>query len=396
MNVEHSSRDLRSPAMRLLGLSLLALGVVYGDIGTSPLYTVSQVFFGTAAKVANPVVVLGGISAIFWALTLVVTFKYVVFVLRADHQAEGGVFALYGLLQKHKTRIGVFLLILLTLAAGFLFGDGMITPAISVISAVEGIAVASPNFAGLVIPLTILILSALFFVQRKGTSAIGAVFGPVMLVWFCTLAALGVSWIVKEPGILRALNPEYILLFFKTLALRDVFVVLGFVMLAITGGEAMYADLGHFGRAPIRLSWLTIAYPALVLNYLGQGAYVLSGSPVSGGTIFYSMAPHAFLGILIVLATMATIIASQALITGVFSLAAQASALHLLPLIPIKHTHHHHEGQIYIAPVNALLYAGCIALVLYFGSSSRMAGAYGMAVSWVMLATTIAVSAVML
>ena len=396
MNAEYHSRDLRSPAARLLGLSLLALGVVYGDIGTSPLYTVSQVFFGTAAKVTNPVVVLGGISAIFWALTLVVTFKYVVFVLRADHQAEGGVFALYGLLQKHKTRVGVFLLILLTLAAGFLFGDGMITPAISVISAVEGIAVAAPNFSGLIIPITILILSALFFVQRKGTSAIGTVFGPVMLVWFFVLGLMGASWIIREPQILQALNPQYILLFFKTVSVKDVFVILGFVMLAITGGEAMYADLGHFGRAPIRISWLFVAYPALVLNYFGQGAYVLSGNPVIDGNIFYSMAPHALLGVLIVLATMATIIASQALITGVFSLAAQASALHLLPLIPIKHTHHHHEGQIYIGSVNTLLYAGCIALVLYFGSSSRMAGAYGMAVSWVMLATTVAVSAVML
>ena len=234
MNAEYHSRDLRSPVARLLGLSLLALGVVYGDIGTSPLYTVSQVFFGTAAKVTNPVVVLGGISAIFWALTLVVTFKYVVFVLRADHQAEGGVFALYGLLQKHKTRVGVFLLILLTLAAGFLFGDGMITPAISVISAVEGIAVAAPNFSGLIIPITILILSALFFVQRKGTSAIGTVFGPVMLVWFFVLGLMGASWIIREPQILQALNPQYILLFFKTVSVKDVFVILGFVMLATT------------------------------------------------------------------------------------------------------------------------------------------------------------------
>ncbi len=396
MKSANRTSDSDRSLFRVLGLSLLALGVVYGDIGTSPLYTVSQVFFATAAKVTNPVVVLGGVSAIFWALTLVVTFKYVVFVLRADHQAEGGVFALYGLLQKNKTRIGVFLLMMLTLAAGFLFGDGMITPAISVISAVEGIAVASPHLSGFVIPLTIAILSALFFVQRKGTNAIGSVFGPVMLVWFSVLATMGVFWISREPQILRALDPAYILMFFKTMSVRDVFVVLGFVMLAITGGEAMYADLGHFGRTPIRLSWLAVAYPALVLNYLGQGAYVLSGAPVIQGNIFYSMAPHALLGALIVLATLATIIASQALITGVFSLAAQASALHLLPLIPVKHTHHHHEGQIYIAQINALLYAGCVALVLYFGSSARMAGAYGLAVSWVMLATTIAVSAVML
>ncbi len=301
-------------------------------------------------------------------------------------------FALYARIKGLKIPYKPFFLVMLIFAAGLLFGDGVITPAISVISAVEGIGVAAPTLSAYIIPITILILSGLFAIQKNGTSSIGRIFGPVMLVWFIVLAILGINNILIYPAILQSLSPLYVIEFVRSVPWHELLVVLGFVMLVVTGGEAMYADLGHFGRMPIRLSWLMIAYPALIINYLGQGAYLLSGSEVIGGSIFYSMVPSFALYPLIGLSTLATIIASQALITGAYSLTSQGVALDLLPAMPTKHTHKDHSGQIYIAAINILLYLGCIALVLTFKSSNNLASAYGLAVSGVMFATTVSVA----
>jgi KUP system potassium uptake protein len=391
MHNEIDSKDEKKNWGKLIAMSLGALGVVYGDIGTSPLYALKEIFFGKEQLETSPEHILGVISIVFWVLTMVVTIKYIVFVLRADHDNEGGVFALYAKLKKIRTVNKKWLLLLLIFAAGLLFGDGTITPAISVLSAVEGLGVITPSFNSVILPITIVILSALFYIQKQGTSAIGKMFGPIMLVWFIVLALLGISNVVGNMQIIEALNPIHAFIFFKTTPLRDLLVVLGFVMLVVTGGEAMYADLGHFGRTPIRLSWLTVAYPALILNYLGQGAYLLSGKLVAGGSIFYSMAPGWALVPLVGLSTIATIIASQALITGSFSLASQASALDLLPAMKTVHTHKDHSGQIYIPIINIGLYVGCIALVMAFQNSTNLASAYGLAVSGVMVVTTIVV-----
>jgi KUP system potassium uptake protein len=376
----------------LLALGLGALGVVYGDIGTSPLYALKEIFFGREAVTVSTIHVLGVVSTVIWALTLIVTIKYVILVLRADHEAEGGVFALYARLRAVKIPHKAIFLLLLIFAAGLLFGDGVITPAISVISAVEGIGVAAPSMSLCVVPVTIAILTGLFAIQKQGTSKIGKIFGPVMFVWFVVLAIIGISNIMAYPQVLQALSPLYVWSFVQSVPWHELLIILGFVMLVVTGGEAMYADLGHFGRGPIRLSWLAVAYPALLLNYLGQGAYLLSGHAVTGGSIFYSMVPTLGLYPMIALSTLATIIASQALITGSYSLASQAVALDLLPAMPTKHTHHEHAGQIYIAFINIALYISCIALVLVFKNSSNLASAYGLAVSGVMLVTTITVA----
>lgn len=377
---------------KLILMAIGALGVVFGDIGTSPLYAMKEIFYGKEAMIINSDSVMGVTSTIFWALTLIVSIKYVLLVLRADHQKEGGVFALYALLRHIKSKFRIIILGLLILAAGLLFGDGVITPAISVISAVEGIGVAMPSLISWVVPITILILTGLFAVQKNGTSKIGAIFGPVMLLWFVVIGIMGIYQIRNVPGILYALNPVWIIKFITEVPFHELLVILGFVMLVVTGGEAMYADLGHFGVGPIRLGWLAVAYPMLVLNYFGQGAYLLSGAVVHEGSIFYSMAPSWALYPLILLATLATIIASQALITGAYSLAAQAYSLYLLPYLPTKHTHHDHEGQIYIGLINYALYVGCIFLVLVFQNSTNLASAYGLAVSGVMLVTTISVA----
>ncbi len=375
----------------VIALALGALGVVYGDIGTSPLYALKEIFFGKEAMELTHESIMGVTSTVFWALTLIVTIKYIIFVLRADHQKEGGVFALYAILRHIKSKYKVVVLGMLVLAAGLLFGDGVITPAISVISAVEGLGVATPALTPFVVPVTILILSGLFAIQKNGTAKIGAIFGPVMLFWFAVLAWLGLMQIGGHWEILQIFNPIWVIRFVQLVPFHELLVILGFVMLVVTGGEAMYADMGHFGKQPIRLSWLAVAYPALVINYLGQGAYLLSGKEVVAGSIFFSMAPGWALYPLIILATLATIIASQALITGAYSLAAQAYSLYLLPYLPTKHTHYEHEGQIYISLVNVFLYVGCVVLVLMFRSSSNLASAYGLAVSGVMLVTTISV-----
>ena len=325
-----------------------------------------------------------------WTITVIVAIKYAIFVLRAQNDGEGGVFALYGLLHGHKRRGVVIFLWSLMLGAGLLFGDGIITPAISVLSAVEGLGVAEPALGRAVIPVTLLLLTALFAVQVKGTSGIGRVFGPILTVWFIVLAVLGAHQIAHHTEILQAFNPVHGLIFLGHVGLYQALLVLGALMLVVTGGEAMYADLGHFGMLPIRISWFTLVYPALLLNYLGQGAYLLSGAPIVGGKIFYSLVPPGLLYPMILLATAATIIASQALISGAFSLASQATGLGLFPRLQELHTHHAHAGQIYIPFVNWALYAGCVALVITFGSSSALGAAYGLAVSGVMVITSLA------
>ena len=371
-------------------LTLGALGIVYGDIGTSPLYALDQIFGVHPDLARSADNVLGALSLVVWTLTVIVAIKYAVLVLRAQNDGEGGVFALYGLLHLQNKRGMHILLMALMLGAGLLFGDGFITPAISVLSAVEGLGVATPQLSGAVVPITCGLLTLLFAFQFKGTSGVAAVFAPVLLVWFAVIAAMGLAQIVAHPGILWAFNPWYGLRF---LASRDGFealLIMGALMLVVTGGEAMYADLGHFGAAPIRTSWFGLVYPALLLNYLGQGAFLLSGEPLAGGNLFFSLVPHALLYPMVLLATAATVIASQALISGAFTLAAQATRLGLFPRLTIRHTHHAHAGQVYLPVINWGLYVGCIALVLGFGSSERLGAAYGLAVAGVMVITSLA------
>ncbi len=374
----------------LRALALGALGVVFGDIGTSPLYAIDQIFFGPARVAPTPVHVIGAISLAIWTITLIVAVKYAALVLRAENEGEGGVFALYGLVYPFRDRGGRPLMWALMLGAGLLFGDGMITPAISVVSAVEGLNVITPAFGPYVAPIALALLTALFAIQYKGAGAIGRLFGPLMVVWFAAIAILGLRAIVREPAILWAFEPSYGIAFLFHAGWREALMILSAMMLVVTGGEAMYADLGHFGAQPIRLSWFSVVFPALLLNYLGQGALLLSGAPIAAGNLFYSMAPTALVGPLVVLATLATVIASQALITGAFSLAAQAIGLGLFPRLDIRHTHHMHAGQIYLPFVNWLLYIGCVALVIGFGSASALAAAYGLAVAGVMLITSVA------
>jgi KUP system potassium uptake protein len=379
-----------APRGGIAALTLGALGVVYGDIGTSPLYAVNEIFFGHGHVTPTPDNVRGCISLVLWALTVVVAFKYIVFVLRADNDGEGGVFALYGLLHKYKRRGTAVLLSALMLGAGLVFGDGVITPAISVLSAVEGLKVATPMFAGAVVPITVAILTVLFAIQYKGTAGVGRIFGPVLICWFVSIGALGALQIAHHPEILQALNPVHGARFLRGIGLRPSLLVLGALMLVITGGEALYADMGHFGARPIRAGWFALVYPALILNYLGQGAFLLSGAPVVGGKLFFNLAPGALLLPTVVLATAATIIASQALISGAFSLASQGMALGLFPRLRIVHTHYAHAGQVYMPFVNWALYLGAILLVVAFRSSSALASAYGLAVSGVMVSTSVA------
>jgi KUP system potassium uptake protein len=379
---------------KLLVLTLAALGVVYGDIGTSPLYAVNEIFFGRGRLPVNPTNVLGAISLILWAVIIIISVKYIIFVLRADNEGEGGVFALSALLEKirdvKKVKFAGLVSVLLVLAAGLLFGDGVITPAISVLSAVEGLSGITSAFSPYIVPITLVILTGLFLLQSQGTDKVGKLFGPIIVCWFLVIGWLGLRQIVIHPQILMAINPAYALSFLLDHHLMAVMMVLGSVMLSVTGGEAMYADMGHFGRDPIRLGWFGVVFPALMLNYLGQGAFLLSGSAVGGGNLFYALVPKMFLMPMVILATMATIIASQALISGAFSLAVQAGELGLLPRMKVRHTHHEHEGQLYVAYINWSLYVGCILLVCWFNSSTRLASAYGLAVSGCEVVTTIA------
>jgi KUP system potassium uptake protein len=373
----------------LAALALGALGVVYGDIGTSPLYALKECFTGNHGVEPTPANVLGVLSLVFWAMTFVVTFKYLSFVMRADNRGEGGILALQALVsRKDPNRRGRKVLLLLGLfGAALLYGDGVITPAISVLSAVEGVAVAAPALTPLVVPLTVLLLAGLFLIQRSGTARVGAVFGPIMLAWFAVIGALGVHGILRDPSVLVAVNPVHAIRFFGQNGGHG-FLVLGAVVLCITGGEALYADMGHFGKRPIRLAWLTFAMPALTLNYFGQGALLLH-QPAARENPFYLLAPSWALYPLIGLATLATIVASQALISGAFSLTHQAVQLGYCPRITVKHTSTTEMGQIYIPEVNWAIGAACIALVLGFKSSSNLAAAYGIAVTGTMSITTL-------
>jgi KUP system potassium uptake protein len=377
---------------RLALLSLAALGIVYGDIGTSVLYSLRECFHGPHAIPATPVNVYGVLSLVFWSLLLVVTIKYVIFILQADNRGEGGILALTALatpikrLTKSERK---WLVILGVFGASLLYGDGIITPAISVLSAVEGLTIAKEffDFAPYVVPITIAILIGLFAIQRHGTATVGKLFGPVMVIWFATLAVLGISQIMRNPAVLSAANPLYAFNFFRANGWVGFF-VLGTVFLVVTGGEALYADMGHFGRRPIRIAWFAFVLPALLLNYAGQGALLLS-NPEAAQNPFYLMAPSWALYPLVGLATLATVIASQALISGAFSITMQAVQLGFLPRLQILHTSRTEFGQIYIPAVNWLLMASCILIVLGFRTSSNLAAAYGIAVTSTMAITTI-------
>jgi KUP system potassium uptake protein len=379
---------------RLAVLSVAALGVVYGDIGTSPLYalreSLSPAEHGLELTRLN---VLGVLSLIVWSLLLLVAVKYVVVMLRADNEGEGGILALTTLVNRSlapdhpRRRVA---LVLGLFGAALLYGDGLITPAISVLSAVEGLKVRSPGLAPAVIPIAVVVLILLFAIQRKGTGRIGAFFGPVMLLWFGTLGVLGAREILRAPEVLVALDPTHAVRFFAEDGLKG-FLVLGSVILVVTGGEAIYADMGHFGARPIRVAWFTLVLPALLLNYFGQGALLLR-SPEALANPLFGMVPTWGVLPMVVLATAATTIASQALISGVFSLTQQAVQLRFLPRLMVLHTSATEKGQIYLPAVNWALLAGCIFFVVDFGSSSRLAAAYGVAVTSTMLLTTLLLS----
>ncbi len=385
-----AGEESHAPRGGFAALTLGALGIVYGDIGTSPLYAMDQLFFGRDGASPSAEDALGGVSLVIWTITIIVAIKYALLVLRAQNDGEGGVFALYGLLHGYRKRGTTVLLWSLMLGAGLLFGDGIITPSISVLSAVEGLKVAAPTLDQAVIPVTLVLLTVLFAIQRQGTSGIGFIFGPVLLIWFAVIAVLGMAAILRQPGILAAFNPLHGIFYLGHVGVFDALVVLSALMLVVTGGEAMYADVGHFGAAPIRASWFAVVYPALLINYLGQGAFVLGGGTVVGGKLFYSMVPPAMLFPMVLLATAATVIASQALISGAFSLVSQAIRLGLFPRLALHHTHERHAGQIYVPFVNWSLFLGCVLLVLTFRSSDNLAAAYGLAVSGVMLITSLA------
>jgi KUP system potassium uptake protein len=391
----------------VLTFSLGALGVVYGDIGTSPLYALKECTTGehgtmpmtkdhtimSVAEVARlSDTVLGVLSMVFWALALVICIKYLVFVLRADNKGEGGILALGALVDQHVKKRPATLAITMLLAlfgAGLLFGEGVITPAISVLGAMEGLEVATTAFDHLVVPITVGILIALFVVQRYGTHKIGSVFGWVMLVWFISIACAGLPAIFRAPEVLAAVNPYYAIKFFVDHGLHG-FLILGSVVLVITGGEALYADMGHFGKLPIRIAWFSVVLPCILLSYFGQGANVLDSAPRLIKNPFYDLVEGTiFLYPMVVIATMAAIVASQALISGVYSITRQGMLLGFSPRVTVVHTSAETEGQIYIPEINYLLMVGCVALVLGFKTSSNLAAAYGIAVTGTMAITSV-------
>jgi len=371
---------------------LLALGVVYGDIGTSPLYALQQAFHGQHGIPVTPGNVLGVLSLIFWALILIVTVKYHIVIIRADNKGEGGVLALMAMVQGSRIARGLpprrIMIVLGIFGAALLYADGALTPAVSVLSAVEGLSIAAPTLKpGVILAITLAILVALFLFQSRGTAGIGAIFGPVMLVWFATIAVLGVNGILKNPAVVGAVLPTHAIRFLADDPGRGL-LVLGAVFLVVTGGEALYADLGHFGHTAIQLAWFTIPLPALLLNYFGQGALLLT-NPEAAANPFYLLAPPQLLIPLIPLATAAAIIASQAVISGAFSLTRQAVQLGYIPRMEIEHTSSREIGQIYVPTVNKMLAVLTIALVLYFQTASNLAGAYGVALSTLMALTTV-------
>jgi KUP system potassium uptake protein len=381
----------QSPSGRYLAtLSIVALGVVYGDIGTSPLYAIRECFYGPHAVEPTHDHVLGVLSLMFWALIVVISIKYLVFVLRAANQGEGGILALTALATpiKPSGRTERSILILIGLfGAALLYGDGIITPAISVLGAMEGLSVATPVLQPYIVPITVAILVALFFFQSRGTARVGKVFGPITLLWFVVLAVLGLLQVLRHPSVLAAVNPMYAVTFFADTGWHG-YLVLGSVFLVVTGGEALYADMGHFGTRPIRIDWFAIVLPSLLLNYFGQGALLLE-NPAAAQNPFYLLAPSWAIYPMIVLAVVAAVIASQAVISGAYSLTMQAVQLGFSPRIKIDHTSKHAYGQIYIGGINWALMIGCILIVLGFRTSSNLAAAYGVAVTSTMVITTI-------
>jgi KUP system potassium uptake protein len=390
-NSGHSPDESKSLKKTLI-LSLGALGVVYGDIGTSPLYTVKECFHGTHAIALTPGNLLGVMSLIFWSLTMVVLIKYVVFILKADNEGEGGIYALAALFlgkgaKKVSEKTVKRLVILGIFGAALLYGDGIITPVISVLSAVEGLNVATSAAEPFVLPISCGVIFGLFLFQSQGTERIGKVFGIIMLFWFTSIAALGLAQILRRPEILAALDPRYAVAFFAVNHLHGI-VVLGAVVLCITGGEALYADLGHFGRSAIRLSWTVLVFPALLLNYFGQTALLLE-VPQAAVNPFYGLVPRALLYPMVALSTTATVIASQAMISGVYSLTQQAIQIGYCPRLKIVHTSGETKGQIYMPWVNTVMMIGCLGLALAFKESSRLAAAYGIAVTGTMAITSL-------
>jgi len=384
---EPAKNNGRNLAVLVLG----ALGVVYGDLGTSPLYTIHECFGGMHTLEPSRINVLGILSLIFWALIVVISIKYVAFVMRADNHGEGGILALMALalskLTNEKSPKRLLVVTMGLFGASLLYGDGMITPAITVLSAIEGLEVVTPLFNPYVVPITIGVLMMLFLFQHRGTAQIGAVYGPVILVWFIVIGTLGCCAVIRNPAVLLAINPLYGFRFF-VVNHWEAFFVLGAVFLSVTGGEALYADMGHFGRRPIQLGWYCVALPALLMNYFGQGAVILT-LPESVSNPFYALAPRWGLLPLVVVSTAATIVASQAIISGAFSLTRQAVLLGYLPRVPIVHTSSLEIGQIYVPITNRVLFVATVGLVLGFRSSTGLASAYGVAVTMTMLITTL-------
>lgn len=373
----------RPARQTLFSLSIAALGVVYGDIGTSPLYAMRESLSGLPINSTN---ILGVLSLIFWTLSTVISIKYLIILLRADNDGEGGILALLALVKRTKAQQGTLLLFIAIFGAGFILGDGMLTPAISILSAVEGLNVIMPSLSSWAIPITCVIILILFSVQRFGTAAIGFVFGPLLMLWFIILALMGIPHIIQYPTVLNAINPLYAYHFFHELGWKG-YTVLGGVFLVATGAEALYADLGHFGKRPIRISWFTVALPALLLNYFGQGALLLQ-HPEAIANPFYLSAPIWCLMPLLLIATIATIIASQGIISATFSITHQAILLGLYPKLPIKQTSESVRGQVYIPQMNFILGIGTLILVLSFKSTDSLTHAYGIAVNLNMILTT--------
>ena len=374
----------------MFALSLGALGVVFGDIGTSPLYAIREIFsIGNNILELNEANMLGILSLILWSLLSIVSFKYIHYILKANNNGEGGIMALLSLANRNTKSKNkkLFIMGIGMLGACMFYADGMITPAISVLSAIEGIALITPTFQSFIIPITLLIIFGLFWAQSKGTSAVGFLFGPIMLIWFLTLGGLGIYNIAQAPFVLHAINPMYAFYFFAN-EFSIAFITLGAVVLCVTGAESLYADMGHFGRKPIKITWFSFVFPSLTLNYYGQGALIIN-DPNTIKNPFYMMAPEFLLLPLVVLATLATIIASQACITGAFSVSRQALQLGFIPRMRIDHTSENQEGQIYLPRINWLLMAGVMAVVLIFQNSSALAGAYGVAITINMVIATI-------
>jgi KUP system potassium uptake protein len=367
----------------------MAIGVVYGDIGTSPLYAMRECFYGSHSVPATHENVLGVLSLIIYSLVLVISIKYIAIVMRADNQGEGGILALTALLPpRPENRARASVLVMLGIfGASLLYGDGIITPAITVLGAIEGLKVATPLFEPYVVPLAVVILVGVFAIQRHGTHRVGGMFGPIMVAWFVVIGTLGIVWLIEHPVVLTAIDPRHAFTFFREHGWHG-FAVLGAVFLVVTGGEALYADMGHFGKRPIRLAWYGLVLPALLLNYFGQGSLLLE-NPAAAAQPFFLLAPGWALVPLVMLATAAAIIASQALISGAFSLTQQAIQLGYCPRMDIEHTSHHEMGQVYVPQVNWALMVSTIVVVIGFGSSSALAAAYGIAVTLTMVITAI-------